>query len=101
MILSNGLLQLLLRILSSTSFSSATASASSLEPVWFALQIVLLLLKLRGFPCLFNRAKLLSLLLVIFLALRASTGTRTGVGLPGETHGLNYPFGFYESFVVF
>ena len=81
-VLSYGLLQLLLRILPSTPLSSASASASALEPVWFALQIVLLLLELGGFPCLFNRAKLLSLLLVISLALRASTGPRPSVGLP-------------------
>jgi len=82
-ILSDGLLQLLLRILPSTPLSSASASASALEPVWFALQIVLLLLELGGFPCLFNRAKLLGLLLVVIsLALRAPTGPRPSVGFP-------------------
>ena len=70
LILSDGLLQLLLRILSSTPFSSATTSASSLEPIWFALQIVLLL-ELGGFSCLLNRTKLAGLLLVKLLALRA------------------------------
>ena len=72
----NCLLQLLLRILLASSLSSSAASSSSSAstlPLVSALLLLLLLLEVRWLPIgRFNRAKLMSLLLVWFLGALAT-----------------------------
>ena len=88
-LLNNGLLQLLLRILLSTSLSSTSSLASTTQSPSTALllrkisALLLLVLELGGVTCLFNRAELVCSLLV-------KTGrTCSSVGLPRCPHSLD------------
>ena len=88
-LLNSGLLQLLLRILLTSSLASSSPFAASTQAPSTALllrklsALLLLVLELRGFTCLFNRAEFICSLLV------KAGRTCTSMSLPRCPHCLN------------